>query len=147
MEINLTVCYTAPCFNLQFVYNFPEIESTFPVPFWNYVADYLCLCAMVSICLIRKGKYDLFLHKGLLLDWLFFLLYLLQSVFSSQYSAKTTNFSFLNLFISYIRLFQNISKFLLLECNLISLPFKDLHKGNFEDNFINFVMWPFACMV
>ena len=40
------------------VYNFTEIESTFPVPFWDYVADCLWLRDMVSIYLIRKGKYD-----------------------------------------------------------------------------------------
>ena len=57
-EINLTICYPAPHFNLLFVYNFAEIESTFPVPFCDYVADCLSLRGMVSICLIWKGKYD-----------------------------------------------------------------------------------------
>ena len=104
-KINLTICYTSPHFNPSFVYNFTEIESTFPVPFWDYVADCLWLRGMVSICLIRKGKYDWFLHEGLLLDWLIFLLYLLQSVCCSKYSAKTTNFSFLNLFLHFIHPF------------------------------------------
>ena len=104
-EINLTICYDAPRFNPQFVYNFTEIESTFPLLFWDYVADCLWLLGMVSSCLIRKGKYDWFLHEGLLLDWLIFLLYLLQSVCGSKYSAKTTNSYFLNLFLYFLHPF------------------------------------------
>ena len=104
-EVNLTICYTAPRCNPKFVYNFPEIETTFPVLFWDYVADYLWLRGMVFICLMRKGKYNWFLHEGHLLDWLIFLLYLLQSVCCSKYSAKTTNFSFLNLFLHFIHPF------------------------------------------
>ena len=38
-------------------------------------------------------KYDWFLHEWLLLDWIIFLLYLLQSVCRSKYSAKIPNFS------------------------------------------------------
>ena len=72
------------CSSLQpiVVYNFSEIESTFSVPFGNYVADCWWLRGMVSICLIGKGEYGWFFHEylGLLLDWLIFLLYLLQSV-------------------------------------------------------------------
>ena len=79
------------------------------VPFqccsYNYVADCWWICGMVTICLIRKGKYDWFLHKGLLLDWLIFLLYLLQSVCCSKYSAKTTNFSALNVFLHFLHQF------------------------------------------
>ena len=92
------------CFSHQSVvfYNFTEIENTFPVLFWDYVADCLWLRGMVSICLLREGKYDRFLHKGLLLDWLIFLLYLLQFVCCSKYSAKATVFLFLNLFLHFL---------------------------------------------
>ena len=68
-------CQNYPyCSSLQsvVVYNFTEIESTFPVPFWDYVADCLWLCDMVSICLMRKGKQDWFPDEGLLLDGSFF---------------------------------------------------------------------------
>ena len=95
------------CSSIQSVvaYNFTEIESTFPVLLWDYVADCLWLRGMVSFCLLRKGKYDWFLQKGLLLDWLIFLLYLLQFVCCSKYSAKTTNFLFLNLFLHFLHPF------------------------------------------
>ena len=97
------------CFSLQpiVVYNFSEIESTFSVPFGNYVADCWWLRGMVSICLIGKGEYNWFLHEyeGPLLDWLIFLLYLLQSVCCPKYSAKTTNFSVLNPFLHFLRSF------------------------------------------
>ena len=53
-------------------FTFTEIKSSFPVPFWDYVADCLWLRGMVSISLIRKGKYEWFLHEGRFLDWLFF---------------------------------------------------------------------------
>ena len=55
-----------------------------------------------SICFIRKRKYGWFLHKGLLLDWLISLLYLLQSVCWSEYSTKATNFPILNLFLHFL---------------------------------------------
>ena len=84
------------------VYSFSEIESNFPVSLWDYVANYWWFRGMVSICLIRNGKYYWFLHKGLLLDWL---IYQLQSVCCSKYSAKTTNFSVLNLFLHFLHPF------------------------------------------
>ena len=95
------------CFSLQSVVvcNFTEIESTSPVPFWNYVANCLWLCHMVSVCLIKKGKYDWFLHEGLLLNWLISFLYPLQFVCCSKYSAKKTNFLFLNLFFHFLHPF------------------------------------------
>ena len=94
------------CTSLQpvVVYNFSEIENTFPVSFWDYVANCRCLHGMVSICSIRKGKYNWFFHEVLLLDWLIFLLYLLQSVCCSKYSAKTTNSSILNQFLHFLHL-------------------------------------------
>ena len=52
--------------------------------------------------------------KDFSFDWLIFLLYLLQSVCWSKYSAKATNFSISNIFISHISLSWNISTFLLL---------------------------------
>ena len=126
------------------VYNFSEIESTFSVPFGDYVADCWWLRGMVSICLIGKGEYDWFLHEyvGLLLDWLIFLLYLLQSVCCPKYSAKTTNFSILNPFLhflhpfvlKYFRIFVTVPNAI-----YVSLPSKVFHEGNLEENFINFV--------
>ena len=131
------------CSSLQpvVVYNFSE--STFSVPFGDYVTDYWWLCGMVSICLIGKGEYDWFLreYEGLLLDWIIFLLYLLQSISCSKSSAKTTNFSILNLFLhflhpfvlKYFRIFVTVPNF--------SLPSKHFHKENLEENFINFVLF------
>ena len=83
------------------------MESTFTVPFRDYVADCWWLRGMVSICLIGKSEYDWFLHEyeGLFLDWLIFLLYLLQSVCCSKYSAKTTIFSILNPFLHFLHPF------------------------------------------
>ena len=115
------------CFSLQsvVVYNFTEIESTFPVPFWDYVADCLWFRDMVSICLRRKRKQDWFLNEGLLLDWLIFLLYLLQFVWCSKYSAKTTNFLFWNLFLHFLHPAYPAASRNFCYCNgsLISLDF------------------------
>ena len=64
------------CSSLQpvAIYNFSEIESTFPMPFWDYVVNCWGFRGMVSICFIGKGEFDWFLHEyeGLLLDWLIF---------------------------------------------------------------------------
>ena len=82
-EINLKICHTVPRFNTKFT----GIESTFPVPFLIYMANCSWFFGMVSIGLIRKGKDDWFLHKGHLLDWLIFVLYLLPFVCYSKYFA------------------------------------------------------------
>ena len=66
--------------SLVVVYSFSEIKSSFLIPFLKLRGRLLMVRGMVSICLIRKDKQDLFLHKGLLFDWFIFLLYLLQSV-------------------------------------------------------------------
>ena len=126
------------------VYNFSEIESTFSVSFRDYVANCWWLHGMVSICLIGKGEYDWFFHKykGLLLDWLIFLLYLLQSFCCSKYSAKTINFSTLNPFLRLLHPFVlKYFRILVIVPNAIyvSLLSKVFHEGNLEDNFINFV--------
>ena len=106
---NLTYCSS---FQPVFVYNFSEIESTFSVPIWDYVADWWWLRGMVSICLIGKGKYDWFLHKERLLDWLIFILYLVQFVCCSKYSAKATMFHILNLFLHFLhfRIFATVMR-------------------------------------
>ena len=90
------------------VYNFTEIKTTFQVLFWDYVADCLWFLGITSICLTRKAKYDWFLHEGLLLDWLIFLLYLLHFVCCSKYSTNvycSITFLFLNLFAHFLHLF------------------------------------------
>ena len=131
------------CSSLQptVVYNFSKIESTFPVPLWGYVSNFWWLRGMVSICLIRKGKYNWLLAEGLLLDWLIFLLYLLQSVCCSKYSAKTTNFKSIYSFPTFLKHFRVF----------VSVTRSKFHclfrKGNLVGSFINFVMWSFACMV
>ena len=53
------------CSSLQLVvvYNFSEIKSTFPVPFWDYVANCWWPHGVVSICFVGKSEYDWFLHK------------------------------------------------------------------------------------
>ena len=133
------------CSSLQpvVVYNFSEIESTFSVPFGDYVADCWWLRGMVSICLIGKSEYNWFLHEyeGLLLDWLIFLLYLLQSVCCSKYSAKTTNFSILNPFLHFLHPFvlKHFRTFVTVSNAIyVSLPSKVFHERDLEHNFINF---------
>ena len=132
------------------VHNFGEVESTFSVPFGDCVGNCWWFHGMVSISLIGKGEYDWFLHEyaWLLLGWLIFLLYLLQSVCCQKYSAKTTDFSilnpllyFLHLFVlKYFRIFVTVPNAI-----YISLPSKVFHEENLEENFINFVT--FSCMV
>ena len=94
-EINITICHSKFA-SLQsvVVFKFTEIEGTFPVPFWDYVANCLWLRDMVSICLLRKGKYDWFLHERLLLHWLIFLLYLLQFAFAQNILPRQQFFCF-----------------------------------------------------
>ena len=148
-KINLTICYTSPHLNPSFVYNFTEIESTFPVPFWDYVTDCLWHRGMVSICLIWKGKHDWSSTKDFSLIDLIFLLYLLQSVRCNLF-CQDNKFSFLKSISSFhtsVCPETSHSEFLLLYCDLISLIFKVFHEGNLRENFINFVMWRFACMV
>ena len=150
-EINITTCHNVPRFNPQLFTNSLQIESTFPVPFWDYVADCLWLCGMVSICLLKKGKYDWFLHKWLLLDWFIFLLHLLQFTCWSKYSPITIILLFLNLFLDlqhplvlkHPRIFVTVMQSNFTACLLA----KVFHEGNLDENFINFFMWFLACMV
>ena len=132
------------CSSFEPVYNFSEIESTFSVPFEDYVADCWWLRGMVSFCLIGKGEYEWSLHEyeGVLLDWLFFLLYLLQFVCYSKYSAKATIFFILNLFLHFLHLF--VLKYFRIFITVpnaiyVSQPSKVFHEGNLEENFVNFV--------
>ena len=95
--------------------------------------------------LLDRGRW-IFLHEyeGLLLDWLIFLLYLLQSVCYSKYSAKTTNFSILNAFLNFLHPFvlPYFGIFVTVP-NVINVspPSKVFHEGNLEENFINFVVF------
>ena len=66
--------------------------SQFPILF-------LPLCDMVSICLIRKGKYDWFLHKGFSLIGLFFFCICCNLSVAQNILPKQKDFLFLNLFI------------------------------------------------
>ena len=90
------------CSCVQFQWNRKYLPSTVLKIAWLTVDGSV---AWFSICLIRKGKYDWFLLKGLLFDWLIVFLYLLQSVCFSKYSAKTTNFSILNVFLHFLHHF------------------------------------------
>ena len=99
--INLKIWHTVPRFSTKLLV-IGEIESTFPVSFWDYLAECWWLRDMVSICLKRKGKYEWFLHEELLFDLLVFLLYLMQSGCCCKYSAKTTNVSILTLFLHFL---------------------------------------------
>ena len=119
------------CSSLQpvVVYNFWEIESTFSVQFLKLLGR-LLIAPWHGFHLFDKEMYIRLipLHEELLLDLLIFLLYLLQSVCCSKYSAKTTHFSILNVFLrKHFRTFVNA----------ISLPSKVFHGGNFEDNFLS----------
>ena len=98
---NLTYCFS---FQTVVVYNFSEIESTFPVSFWDYVAGCWWL-DMVFMCLIRRGRYDWFVHERLPLDWLISVQYLLQSACCSKYVAKTANCYILNVFLRFLHPF------------------------------------------
>ena len=142
------------CSSLQPIvtYNVSEIESTFPVSFGECVLDCLCPCGMVSICLIGKNEYDWFLHEyeELLVDWLFFLLYLLQSVCCSKYSTKKTKLFYLNPFLHF--LYPFVLKYFTIFITVpnaayISLTSKVFHEGNLEENFINFVGFCFHGLV
>ena len=125
------------------VYNSSEIESTFPLFFLKLRDRRL----MVSICFIRKDKYDWFPHEGLLLDWLILLLYLLQSVCCSKYSAKTASFSVLNVPLHLLHQFVWKHFRIFVTVMNLNVTSKVFHKGNLEENFINFVMWHFTCML
>ena len=98
----------AYCSSLQpvVVYNFREIESTFSVSFLK-LRGRLLIAPWHGFHLFDKEMYIRLipLHEGLLLDLLIFLLYLLQSVCCSKYSAKTTNFSILNVFLCFLHHF------------------------------------------
>ena len=137
------------CSSLQptVVYNFSKIESTFSVSFRDYVADCWWLRGMVSICLIRKREYYWFLHeyKGRLLYWLVLLLYLLQFVCCSKYSAKTTKFLYVKYISSFLtsvcpKIVQNFRYCTLMRTTFLCLLNSEVfHEGNLEENFINFV--------
>ena len=96
----------AYCSSLQpvVVYNFREIESTFSVSFLK-LRGRLLIAPWHGFHLFDKEmKIRLIpLQEGLLLDLLIFLL--LQSVCCSKYSAKTTNFSILNVFLRFLHQF------------------------------------------
>ena len=131
----------AYCSSIQpaVVYNFREIESTFSVLFLK-LRGRLLIAPWHDFHLFDKEMKIQLIHlqEGLLLDLLIFLL--LQSVFCSKYSAKTTDFSILNVFLRFLhqfvrthfRIFVTImrSKFHLLLA-------KVFHEGNFEDNFLS----------
>ena len=136
-ETIITIWHTVPCFTPKLFT--VEIKSTSLMLFWNYVADCSGLRGMVSICLIRKGKYNWFLHEELLLDWLIFLLFLLQFVRCSKYSAKTT---ILNLFLRFLHPFG--PKHLRMFITVIRSKFHCLnvcHDVKLEEKFNNFVTW------
>ena len=135
---NLAYCYSL---QLVVVYNFWEIESTFSVPFLK-LRGRLLIAPWHGFHLFDKEmKIRLIpLHEGLLLDLLIFLLYLLQSVWCSKYSAKITSFSILNVFVrKHFRIFVPVmrSKFHFL---LTFFPRGELWREYF-------VMWPFISMV
>ena len=135
-KINLTIWHTLPHFNLWLF-----TISVKSKVFFQCCSGIMWPCGMVSIYLVRKGKYDWSLHEGLLLDWIIFLLYLLQFVGCSKCSAKTTNFSALNLFLHFLQGF-------VLKPFRIFVVKSDLNFIAFlAENFIGFIFWHFACMV
>ena len=95
------------CSSLQsvVVYNFTEIESTFPVPFWDYVADCLWLRDMVSICLMRKDKWtDSSTKDFSLIGLVFFYICCNLSVAQNILPRQKIFYSEVCSFISYIQL-------------------------------------------
>ena len=98
----------AYCSSLQpvLVYNFREIETTFSGPFLKLRGRQLIAPWHGFHLFDKEMKIRLIpLHEGLLLDLLIFPLYLLQFVCCSKYSAKTTNFSILNVFLRFLHQF------------------------------------------
>ena len=96
----------AYCSSLQpvVVYNFREIESTFSVPFLKLRGRLLTAPWHGFHLFDKEMKIRLIpLQEEVLLGLLIFLL--LQSVCCSKYSAKTTNFSILNVFLCFLHHF------------------------------------------
>ena len=90
------------------------------------------------------------MHEYKILDWLISLLYLVQSVCCSKYSAKTTNFFILNPFLNflhpfvltYFRIFVSVPNAI-----YVSPLSKVFHEANLEENFINFLAFCFHGLV
>ena len=103
-EINITICHSVPFFNLQWLFANSlrstvlfqcHSENTWPtlMALWH---GFHWFAKEMYIQLIPPR------FEGLLHDWLIFILYLLQFACYSKYSAKTTNFLFLNLFLDFL---------------------------------------------
>ena len=126
------------CSSLQsvVVYSFTEIESTFPMLFWDYVADCLWLCDVVSIRLMRKDKQDWFLNEGLLLDSLIFFFISAAICLLLKIFCQDNTFFILKSVSSFPTSCSScsISEFLLIFVNLISQSFS----WSSQENFINF---------
>ena len=121
------------------VYNFRETESTFSVPFLK-LRGRLLIAPWHGFHLFDKEmKIRLIpLQEGLLLDLLIFLL--LQSVCCSKYSAKTTDFSVLNVFLHFLHQFSRTHFGIFVtvmrsKCHFLQA--KVFHEGNFEDKFLS----------
>ena len=123
-EINHIIWHAVPRFNPQLFTI--SVKWRVLLQCRSEMADCCWPGCMVSICLIRKCKYDLFLVEGLLRDWLIFLLYLLQSVCSKKFSGKTANFSILNIFLRFLYLF--VLKYFRIFVNIMRSKFHCLPK-------------------
>ena len=131
----------AYCSSLQpvVVYNFREIEITFSVSFLKLRGRRLIAPWHGFHLFDKEMKIRLIpLQEGLLLDLLIFLL--LQSVCCSKYSAKTTDFSVLNVFLHFLHQFlrTHFGIFVTVmrsKCHFLQA--KVFHEGNFEENFLS----------
>ena len=136
-KINLTIWHTVPRFNrscLQIQGNRKYLFSVVLKITWPTVDSSM---AWVPYLFDQEMKIRLIsLQEELLLDLIVFLL--LQSVCCSKYSAKTTNFSILNVFLRFLhqffrthfRIFVTVAR-----SKFHFLLAKVFHKRPFEDNF------------
>ena len=103
-EINITICHSVPFFNLQWLFANSLRSTDFSGAILR-IRGQLFMALWHGFHWFAKEMYIQLIpprFEGLLLDWLIFILYLLQFACYSKYSAKTTNFLFLNLFLDFL---------------------------------------------
>ena len=113
-EINIRIFHSVPLFNPQLLtisLKSKVLFQRFSKITWSTV--YASMTWFPFVWWWKVNKTDSSTKDLILLDWLIFLLYLLQFVCCSKYSAKTSNFLFWNLFLLFLHparpeTFQNV---------------------------------------
>ena len=134
------------------VYNFTEIESIFPVPFYGYVADcfeitwpnvYGPVTWFPFVWWGKISRTDSSTKDFSLIGSLFFYICCSLSVAQNTLPRQHIFYSEICFFISCsLLVLQHLIIFVTV-INLILQPFSQ----SSQENFINFVMWFLACMV